>query len=352
MSKVAHSSIDPKHNTQVARQDYYDKISQFGLTPAWERLRELIGAEPKSQCVPAIWKFKSIKAMVLESAQLISAEEAERRVLLLENPGLPGKSRITQTLLAGLQLIMPGEIATGHRHTASAIRFILDGDGAYTTVEGERTRMSPGDFVLTPNWTAHDHGNTTDRPMIWLDVLDAPMINYFETMFCEHLDGQTQPVTFQDGDSLAFFGSGVLPDRAAATPNHSSIINYTYAHTRPILHRLKQAGRVDKRHGARLRYANPANGGWAMPTMGAQLALLPAGFKGESYRATDGTIFVCIEGQGLTQIGDTNFEWSRGDIFVAPPWQHYAHTTDNESVLFSISDRPAQEALGIWREIT
>jgi gentisate 1,2-dioxygenase len=352
MTTATNSSIDPKHNTQVARRDYYDRISKFGLSPAWERLRELIGREPRSQCVPAIWKFESTKTMVLESAELISAEEAERRVLLLENPGLPGKSRITQTLLAGLQLIMPGEIAAGHRHTASAIRFILDGEGAYTTVEGERTCMSPGDFVLTPNWAPHDHGNTTAQPMIWLDVLDVPMINYFETMFCQHLDGQTQPVISQNGDSLAFFGSGVRPDGALASPNRSSVINYTYARTRPILQRLQQAGRIDSRHGARVRYTNPVNGGWAMPTMGAQLAMLPAGFRGESYRATDSTIFVCVEGQGLTQIGDKNFEWSRGDIFVTPPWYHYAHATDNESVLFSVSDRPAQEALGIWREIT
>jgi gentisate 1,2-dioxygenase len=349
---LAKKSVDPKHNAQGARQPYYDRISKHALSPAWERLRELIGTEPRSQCVPAMWKFKDIKAMVIESAELISAEEAERRVLLLENPGLPGKSRITQTLLAGLQLIMPGEIAAGHRHTASAIRFILDGEGAYTTVEGERTCMSPGDFVLTPNWAPHDHGNTTDRPMIWLDVLDVPMINFFETTFYQHQDGQAQPVAFQDGDSLAFFGSGVRPDGVPASPNRSAVINYTYARTRPILQRLKQAGCIDKRHGARVRYTNPANGGWAMPTMGAQLAMLPAGFKGESYRATDGTIFVCVEGQGLTQIGDKNFEWSPGDIFVAPPWQHYAHETDDESVLFSISDRPAQEALGIWREIT
>src|SRR5215470_4724086 len=211
MVKAAHSSIDPKNNTQIARQDYYDKISRFGLTPAWERLRELFRTEPSSQCVPAIWKFKGIKTMVLEAAELISAEEAERRVLLLENPGLPGKSRITQTLLAGLQLIMPGEIAAGHRHTASAIRLVLDGQSAYTTVEGERTAMSPGDFVLTPNWTPHDHGNTSDKPMIWLDVLDVPLVNFFEIMFAEHLDREVQPVRRQDGDSLAFYGSGVLP---------------------------------------------------------------------------------------------------------------------------------------------
>src|SRR5262245_14175325 len=131
---------------------------------------------------------------------------------------------------------MPGEVAAGHRHTASAIRFILDGENAYTTVEGERTYMSPGDFILTPNWSKHDHGNTTDRPMIWLDVLDVPMINYFETTFCEHFDRPTQTVAHQDGDSIAFFASGVLPD-GAVTPKRNPIINYTYARTRPILQR-------------------------------------------------------------------------------------------------------------------
>ncbi len=347
----AEQSVGPKHNARRARQDYYDRIAAYGLGPAWERLRDLIGTEPKSQCVPAIWCFKEVKAMLMESAELISAEEAERRVLLLENPGLPGQSRITQTLLAGLQLIMPGEIAAGHRHTASAIRFILDGENAYTTVEGERTYMSPGDFILTPNWSSHDHGNMTNRPMIWLDVLDVPMINYFETTFCEHFDCPTQPATHQDGDSTAFFGSGVLPDGAAALKS-SPIVNYTYARTRAILERLRAAGQVDERHGTRVRYANPTTGGWTMPTMGAQLALLPAGFRGRDYRATDGTIFVCVEGRGSTRVGDRDLEWSCGDIFVAPPWLRYAHATEVESVLFSISDRPAQEALGIWREIS
>jgi gentisate 1,2-dioxygenase len=346
----AEQSVGPTHNTRRARQDYYDRIAAYGLSPAWERLRDLIAREPKSQCVPAIWRFNEVKAVLMESAELISAEEAERRVLLLENPGLPGQSRITQTLLAGLQLIMPGEIAAGHRHSASSIRFILDGENAYTTVEGERTSMSPGDFILTPNWSSHDHGNMTDEPMIWLDVLDVPIINYFETTFCESFDCPTQAVAHRDGDSIAFFGSGVLPDGAAALKS-SPIINYPYARTRPILERLRAAGRVDERHGVRVRYANPTNGEWTMPTMGAHVALLPAGFRGGDYRATDGTIFVCVEGCGSTRVGDRDFEWRRGDIFVAPPWLRYAHATDVESVLFSISDRPAQEALGIWREI-
>ena len=351
-SKQADSKqADSKHNVAAARQAYYDRISEFNMAPLWEKLRQLVGNEPKTQCAPAIWRFKDVKAMVMESGDLISAREAERRVLVLENPALRGQSRITQSLYAGLQLIMPGEIAPAHRHTASAIRFVLDGAGAYTAVEGERTYMHPGDFVLTPNWAYHDHGNTSDRPMIWLDVLDLPTINFYETMFSEHLDEETQPVGHADGDSLAFFGSGVLPDGAPVTPGRSPVINYTYARTRPILERLTKAGQVDRRHGARVRYANPLTGGWVMPTMGAQLSLLPAGFRGEGYRATDGTIFVCVEGEGATTIGDQVFAWSAGDVFVAPPWLRYAHDAAVESVLFSISDRPAQEALGIWREI-
>ncbi len=345
---------DPKHNVQAARQAYYERISRYDMAPLWEKLRDLVVKEPRTQCAPAIWRFRDVNTMVMESADLISAREAERRVLVLENPALRGQSRITQTLYAGLQLIMPGEIAPAHRHTASAIRFIIEGNGAYTSVEGERTYMSPGDFVLTANWTAHDHGNTSDRPMIWLDVLDLPTVNFFESMFADHLVEESQTVRRQDGDSAAFFASGVLPDGAqvgAGPAKCSPVVNYAYARTRPILDRLLKAGEIDPCHGVRVRYANPATGGWVMPTMGAQLALLPAGFTGERYRATDGTIFVCVEGGGSSRIGDKEFTWSPGDVFVAPSWQHYAHTAGPESVLFSISDRPAQELLGIWREI-
>ncbi len=342
---------DPKHNVQGARQAYYDKISKYDMTPLWEKLRDLVPREPATQCVPTMWRFNQVKSLVMEAGELITAKEAERRVLVLENPALRGMSRVTQTLYAGLQLILPGEIAPAHRHTASAIRFILDGEGAYTAVEGEKTVMSPGDFVLTPNWATHDHGNTSKKPMIWLDVLDLPTINFFESAFSEHLKTETQPTGRQDGDSLERYGSGVLPDGAPVHLKRSPVINYTYARTRPILERLKKAGDVDRRHGARVRYSNPINGGWALPTMGAHLALLPKGFKGESYRSTDGTIFVCVEGEGSTKIEGETFEWTPGDIFVVPPWKRYVHSAPKESVLFSISDRPAQEALGIWREM-
>ena len=182
------------------------------MAPLWEVLRGLVTKEPVSKCVPALWKFDDAKKFVLEAGDVITAEEAERRVLVLENPALRGQSRVTNSLFAGIQLILPGEVAPAHRHRASAIRFVLDGEGAYTAVEGEKTIMKPGDFVITANWAPHDHGNTSDKPMMWLDVLDMPTVNHFEASFAEHFDDAMQNTSRQDGDLLDRYGSGVLPD--------------------------------------------------------------------------------------------------------------------------------------------
>ena len=177
-----------------------------------------------------------------KSGGLITAEEAERRVLILENPALHGESRVTNTLFAGIQMILPGEVAPAHRHAASAIRFVLDGEGAYTAVDGEKAFMAPGDFVITANWAPHDHGNPSKKPMLWLDVFDLPAVNFFEASFAEHFDDDMQKTTRQDGDSLSFYGSGVLPD-GTPTTNSTPVINYTYARTRPIIERMMKRGR-------------------------------------------------------------------------------------------------------------
>ena len=253
---------------------------------------------------------------MLEAGDVISAEEAERRVLVLENPGETGKARITNSLFAGIQLILPGEIADVHRHSASAIRFVLEGEGAYTAVEGEKSMMNHGDFIITANWAPHDHGNPGKQPVMWLDVLDMPTVNHFEASFSEHFDEKMQKTNHEDGDSFERFATGVLPDGMPATQNRTPVINYPYAKMRPILERLKKTGDVDKRHGARVRYANPINGGPVLPTMGAHLALLPAGFKGEPYRSTDGTIFAVAEGKGTTVIDGKPFDWGVNDVFV------------------------------------
>jgi gentisate 1,2-dioxygenase len=271
-------------------------------------------------------------------------------VLVLENPGVPGKSRITNSLFAGIQLILPGEIADVHRHVSSAIRFVLEGEGAYTAVEGEKTSMKHGDFIITANWAPHDHGNPGTQPVMWLDVLDMPTVNHFDTSFGEHFDDKMQKTNHQDGDSFDRYASGVLPDGMPATVNRTPVINYPYAKMRPILERLKSTGDVDKRHGARVRYANPIDGGAVLPTMGAYLSLFPNGFKGEDYRSTDATIFAVAEGHGTTVIDGKPYEWGLNDVFVVPAWKRYRHMPATEAVLFSISDKPAQQALGIWRE--
>ncbi len=347
---LAQASAKAKNgrNGKDARQAYYDKISKLDMAPLWVVLKDIIPDEPKTVCAPAVWHFKDVKPLVAEAGSVISAEEATRRVLVLENPKLRGQSRITQSLYAGLQLILPGEIAPPHRHSPAAIRFILDGAGAYTQVDGEKTIMRPGDFVLTPSGTIHDHGNESNKPMIWLDVLDVPTINFFETCFYEHFDYKRQNTRRGNGDSLVRFGSGVLPD--GSPHRNSPIVNYPYAKMRPILERLYDAGDVDPHHGARFRYANPLTGGPVMPTMGAHLALLPKNFKGKDYQSTDSTIFVCVEGEGTTKVGGQTLEWGPRDVFVVPSWMKHSHQARKESVLFSISDRPAQEALGIWRE--
>src|SRR3981081_3509266 len=225
----------PKHNIEAMREEYYQRIAKHGMTPLWKVMNSVVTKEPVTRCAPVIWHYDDIKRLVMESGGLITAEEAERRVLILENPGMRGESRATNTMFAGIQMILPGEVAPVHRHVSSAIRFVLDGEGAYTAVEGEKAFMAPGDFVITANWAPHDHGNPSKKPMLWLDVLDFPAVNFFHASFADYPDegDKMQNTTRGDGDSAAFYASGVLPDGAPVRLNRSPVINYTYARTRP-----------------------------------------------------------------------------------------------------------------------
>jgi gentisate 1,2-dioxygenase len=297
-----------------------------------------------------IWRYDEVRPYLLRSGALISAKEAERRVLILENPALHGKAAATHTLYAGLQLILPGEVAPAHRHSQSALRFVLEGDGAYTAVDGERTYMSPGDFIITPSWTWHDHGNDTERPMVWLDGLDIPLVSFFDASFLEPGNAETQLETRPAGDSLARYGSGLLPVDWKPRSKTSPIFSYPYARTREALEQMKRRQEWDPCHGLKLRYVDPSTGGSAMPTMSTFMQLLPQGFAGAPYRSTDGAVYVCVEGSGETCIGNETLAWGPRDIFVVPSWARHSHRAAAESVLFSFSDRTVQEKLGLWRE--
>jgi len=286
----------------------------------------------------------------MEAGQLISAREAERRVLVLENPGLPGASSITHSLYAGLQLILPGEIAPSHRHSQSALRFVLEGEGAYTAVDGERISMRPGDLVITPSWTFHDHGNPGDQPVVWLDGLDIPIVAFFDTGFAEPHPEASQPVTRASGDSMARYGANLLPLEHTPSSRTTPLLAYPYHQTRETLDRLRRTGPVDVCHGIKMQYVNPASGGYPMPTIAAFMQLLPAGFLGRKYRSTDGTVHSVVEGHGRSRVGDRVFEWGPRDVFVVPSWCPVSHEAEDDAILFSFSDRPAQKALGLWRK--
>ena len=334
---------------QADRATFYRQIGDHNLVPLWERPHPT--RIPISPAKAVHWDYDDIvRPFMMQAGGLITAKEAERRVLVLENPGLPGQYRVTHSLFAGLQLILPGEVAPAHRHTPSALRFIIEGEGAYTAVEGERTAMRPGDFVVTPSWTWHDHGNETDQPMVWLDGLDTPLVRTLDAGFAEPANAERQTIFRAEGDSLARYGANMVPVDWKPERKSSPVFNYPYTRSRETLETLSRNGEPDPCHGYKLRYIDPTTGGSPMPTIGTFMALLPGGFITIPYRSTDSTVYSVVEGAGETIVGDVTIRWKQRDLFVVPSWQQHRHHALSDAVLFSFSDRPVQEALSLWRE--
>jgi gentisate 1,2-dioxygenase len=342
-------------NALLARQQLYRDMDPHHLTPLWEVLHALVPPKPNTPCVPAHWKYGDVRPFLLRAGEAITAEEAVRRVLILENPALRGQSAVTQSLYAGLQLILPGEIAPAHRHTQSALRFIVEGQGAWTAVDGERTTMRPGDFIITPSWTWHDHGSEADGAVVWLDGLDIPMVRFFDAGFAENNTAKSQQVTRSEGSSFARYGHNMAPVRHEAPFGATSpIFSYPYERSLEALTRLERDAPIDPHDGVKLRYVNPLTGGHPMPTMATFMQKLPAGFQGQGWRQTDGAVYSVVEGEGRADIewgGETwSFAFGPRDHFVVPSW-HTARLSSAEGcVLFSFSDRPVQQALAIHRE--
>ncbi|HXJ02047.1 MAG TPA: cupin domain-containing protein [Micropepsaceae bacterium] len=335
-------------DAKAALTEFSRTIAPLDAMPLWERAESAM--RPGTDCVPRLWRYSAIRPKLLEAARLISKEQAERRVLVLENPRLRGTTFITTTLYAGLQIILPGEIANSHRHTPSALRFLVEGEGGYTVVGGERADMQAGDFIVTPAWSWHAHGNDGNGPVVWMDGLDTPFSRFFGATFRENYAGTENAPARANGESLAAFGANLLPvdyrpEQAAASP----LLRYPYERTRSALHRLSHEP-PHPAHGFKMRYANPANGGHPFPTMAVFMQLLPAGFAGQAYRSTDGTVFSVVEGSGTVEIAGETFAFAPRDIFVVPSWTSCRLKASDDVVLFSFSDRAAQEALGFWRE--
>ena len=304
---------------------YYQRLERARLAPLWESLAALAPSEPKSQAQPYMWAFDEVREHLLEAGRLITAEEAERRVVVLANPGLPGRVQVTDTLYAGLQLILPGEVAPPHRHSQAALRFVMEGSGAYTAVDGVRAVMHPGDFIITPAMSWHEHGGGSEQ-VIWLDGLDVPLVGFLGAAFREE-------------------GVDALPP---LQPPGSPDFAWPYDRSRETLEGLK-AGRIDPWRGHVLRYQNLA-GGWALPTLGPTLTLLPKGFQTRPRKSVDSAVATLVEGRVRATIGADRFELGPRDLIALPGWTEIRLEALAESVLFTFSDRPVYEALGLWRE--
>ncbi|WP_246543303.1 gentisate 1,2-dioxygenase [Novosphingobium profundi] len=334
-------------------EDLYEQMAPNFLTPLWEMLATLVKPEPSSPAASHRWSYREMRDFLLRAGDLISAEQAERRVLILENPTLPGLSAITPSLYAGLQMILPGEIAPAHRHSQCALRFVMEGSGAFTSVGGEKAIMNPFDLVLTPGGEWHDHGNPTDIPMIWLDGLDIPTVRLFDATFAEHLDSKVHPETMPPGSSLAAYGQNMRPmhgHTADYRPVAQPLFHYPFAKWRAALDGLARTSPIDPHLGHALEFLNPADGGAIMNTISAHVRLLPAGFSSAPRQSTDGTIFVVVEGEGTAQVGEREFALMPRDVVVVPSWSKLGLEARKDLVLFGFSDKVSQQKLGLYKE--
>lgn len=291
--------------------------------PLWTVMEAMVPPHPKPKAVPHLWRYDEMRPLLERAGRLVGTREAERRVFMLVNPALEAPMT-TDTLYAGLQLILPGEVARAHRHVSFALRFIIEGTGAYTAVGGEEVRMECGDLVLTPSWSWHDHGHEGDGPMVWLDGLDLPVWQFVPGNFAQPYESDRYP------------SEPAPPD---------SYLKYAWADMQRALdaHGTPFAGET---------YTHRDHGGSVSRIIGASAERIDAGAAAPRRRETASAVYHVKAGSGTTTVGDTTLRWSAGDTFCVPAWTPYRHAAAEKSYLFRFDDRPFLEALGAYRTET
>jgi 1-hydroxy-2-naphthoate dioxygenase len=337
----------------MSLEELNQKLKEQNLIGYWTIPNTSTGfREPEPNFRPFLWKWQEIRSALDQAAQFIRPEEAFRRFIGYQHPEL--KLGTAHTLLMGAQMVRPGEFAPAHRHTMGAIRFVVEGRGAATVVEGEPLSMEPGDLITTPSWTWHDHVNSGDTPIIWLDGADGPMLHYYQAGFANPHHERQQAVSKPVGWSQKTYN--VLRPQPATPPasiNFRAPYRYAWKDTEQALASSAEAP-GDAYDGVLLRYSDPIGGGSTLPTMNCEVQMFRPGEKGRSHRHTYTVVYHAFRGSGTTWVGDQRFDWEQGDSFVVPLWNWHAHENSSRepAILFSINDRPAIEALGFFREET
>jgi gentisate 1,2-dioxygenase len=346
-----------RHTTQTAHatalQTFFEALPPLNVAPLWTRYQQLLTPTPQGKADPYLWRYVDLRPHLLQAGELVSTREAERRVLMLLNPGLEGKAATTPTLFAGMQLILPGEVARAHRHSPSALRVIVEGRGAYTAIDGERCFMEPGDLILTPAWSWHDHGNDTDAPVIWLDGLDLPMVGALDVIFCEHACSEQYRITKPDDVCTDLYHQpGLRPTNIPQSSVYSPLLHYTWSRTIDALAALPTSA-TTLYDDLLLDYINPYTGGPVLPTLGCTAQLLRPGIHTQAHRHASSSVYLVMQGQGWSVIEGTRYMWEQGDVLAIPSWacHEHANASDTEAaILFAFTDAPVIKALGLYRE--
>ena len=345
VEQVRQANVDP--------EQFYAGRGEFHVEPLWKK-PGLLPPEPKSKAVPHVWKYAEMRELLLTAGDVVDTEEAERRVLMLMNPGLDGVAAAATQLYAGLQLVLPGEVARAHRHAASALRFVIEGMGAYTAVDGERQLMHPGDLVLTPNWAWHDHGNPGDEPVIWLDGLDLPLINALEANFFDRGEEKSQELTRPDDASRRLYATGRLnPTWETWDHPYSPLFGYSWSETERALARVPAEIKGSPFDGLVFEYTNPLTGRAALPTIGCYVQALAPGLRTEAHRHTTSAVYHVVRGGGTTIVDGQEIAWEERDTFAVPGWSVHEHvngSAQDAAILFSFTTDPVLRALGYYRE--
>lgn len=329
--------------------DLYRKLANTDLVPLWRQQARLNTDAPKPATKAWLWKWSSIIPLAEQAgAEVPIHRGGDRRVLALANPGLGGLPFATSTLWGAVQYLGPHESAPAHRHSASAIRFILSGDGVSTTVNGDECEMSAGDLIVTPNWHWHDHSNTGDQYMAWFDGLDLPLVVGLDAVFFQRYPEDKQPVCGRNMSQNRFTSVGhVFRNTASNEPStqFTRLFRYPWRETADALDQAESAGRGH----VTVEYTNPLTGQSALPTMGCYAHRILPGGRTATSRQVGSQVFVVIRGSGRSVINGVSFDWQQGDMFAIPSWAEVDHEVNERADLFAITDEPALSALGLYR---
>jgi len=340
-------------------EEFHKELESVNLGPLWADIGWMNTIEPKPKAVPYLWKSELIHTYLERAEELlmVGTGSAERRAVYLINPGMKdlkprGWGGATQTLYAAVQAVRPGEIAPSHRHTATALRFILKGKGGFGRVGGEEITFEPGDYLITPTWVWHDHTNRGDETVYWMDCLDTPFIVAMDVSFTEFHPDVQQPLLVQPDFSSKKYQGGMVRPIRDRKPHPVALGRYTWTSTKAALDGLRETP-ADPFDAYTVEYINPSNGRDANNRIGARMTLLPPGFRGRAHRHVHSNVYCVYKGRGYTVMNGVRFDWKEGDFFVVPPWtwHEHANASDAEDAwLFSTNDLPILEAFDFERE--